>query len=993
MAENVTTKFRVDISDLKKNIAEANANVKRYTAELENATAGMKKGEETADALTRKIEVQNKIVEAEKQKLAALKAELQRYEDTLKKGESEVADLTKKHEQAAAAFGKDSTEAQKLAKQLQQAQAAQERNAKAADDLRVKIINQDSAVKRAESQTNDFRKSLESLTTTENQTAKGADNLGDELEETGKDAGKATSGGLSAFTVALGNLAANVITAAVKKLEELGKAAIKAYDDFDKGRDALIKATGAIGETADELTAIYANVSKSVVGDLNSIGSAIGEVNTRFGFTGAELEKASEDFLKFADITGTDATTAVRLVSRAMGDAGIESENYAELLDDLATAAQASGIKLETLTEYLTKYGAPMRALGFDTKEAIAIFSQWEKAGVNTEIAFSGMKTAISKWSADGKDARIEFEKTLAEIQNTPTIAAATTKAIEAFGKKAGPDLADAIKNGRFEYSEFLDVLSDSAGTVENTYAETQSGIDKIKLSIQSLKVTAGEAAGAIVDDFAPSIQGILSALGGALNGEQGAAESLGKALSDLLEKAFDFVVQSAPDMMRTFGTLLSNSIPVLLETALSNTPELVDTLLTSTMDLFDSVITKLPQLLTTFATDFAPKMLKVISKLIERLATSLPQTIKILVPAVTQALGILMDVMIDNLPVILDGIVSLLSAAVQALPDIMPALMSLVSKIMQMIGGLLADPTSLQFVIDFVAAVGVELIRGIGAIIAGIWQSISPQLTELYNALKDSFVDFIGGIVIEFNEWIAGVKQRFHDFVTAWADGFSEIVKKFKAAFEKIKESFKGFTAAWSDGFASIVTGAKNAWEKIKGAFSTVGEFFGGIWDTIKEKFTTIGTKIGDAVGGAFKNAINAVLATVENSINFVPQAINNALDLINQLPGVDIPYMPNIQLPRLSTGGIVNKSTVANIGEAGEEAVIPLEKNTGGLRKIAGLLANEIQAMPAQNTAQQVQNTYTFTQTNNSPKALNRWEVYRQTQNLMRQMKGATV
>ena len=45
MSDNVTAKFRVDISDLKKNIAEANRQVKLYRAELENASAGMAKGE------------------------------------------------------------------------------------------------------------------------------------------------------------------------------------------------------------------------------------------------------------------------------------------------------------------------------------------------------------------------------------------------------------------------------------------------------------------------------------------------------------------------------------------------------------------------------------------------------------------------------------------------------------------------------------------------------------------------------------------------------------------------------------------------------------------------------------------------------------------------------------------------------------------------------------------------------------------------------------
>ena len=75
-----------------------------------------------------------------------------------------------------------------------------------------------------------------------------------------------------------------------------------------------------------------------------------------------------------------------------MGDASINSDQYSRVLDNLAKAAQASGISVSNLTENLTKYGAPMRALGFETEQTIALFSSWEKAGVNTEIAFSGMK-------------------------------------------------------------------------------------------------------------------------------------------------------------------------------------------------------------------------------------------------------------------------------------------------------------------------------------------------------------------------------------------------------------------------------------------------------------------------------------------------------------------------------------------------------------------------------------------------------------------------
>lgn len=495
-SENVTTKFKVDISDLKKNVTEANKQVKLYRAELANASAGMAKGEETAESLTKKIEAQSKIVEAEKTKLQALKDELAKYESKLEEGQGIIDDLTEKHRQAAEAYGENSEEAKKYAEQLKKAQEAQERNETAADNLRTKIVNQDTAVKNAEGQVSQYSDAL--------------DNLGKEEENVGKEAQKSTDGGLKAFSVMLGNLATKVITGVIGKLKDMAQATVDAYKTFDDGRDNLLKATGASGAAADDLTNTYANVAKKVAGDLGSIGSAVGEVNTRFGYTGEELEKASVLFEKFADITGTDAVKAVQLISRAMGDAGIDADQYAEVLDQVAVAAQASGISVDKLTEYLTKYGAPMRALGFETKEAIALFSQWEKAGVNTEIAFSGMKAAIGTWGKEGKDAREEFKKTLTEIKNAPSIAAATTMAIKNFGQKAGPDLADAIQGGRFEYQDFLEIVENSAGTVEKTFEATQSIFDKMEVSMQELKITAAEGFAVILQEVQPVLEQIF---------------------------------------------------------------------------------------------------------------------------------------------------------------------------------------------------------------------------------------------------------------------------------------------------------------------------------------------------------------------------------------------------------------------------------------------------------------------------------------------------
>lgn len=287
----------------------------------------------------------------------------------------------------------------------------------------------------------------------------------------------------------------------------IGAAGVKAAMELDEGYDTIIAKTGATGEALQGLNDVADSVFGSMPVEMQDVGTAVGEINTRFGSTGNELEDLTKKFLQFAEINGADVNNSIRLVSRAMGDAGIPTEQTGEILDKLTIAGQASGAAIETLTENLAKYGAPMRALGLTTDESIAIFAGWEKAGVNTEIAFSGMKKAIGTWGKEGKNATEEFKKTLKEIESTPDIATATSKAIEVFGQKAGPDLADAIKGGRFEYQDFLQLVQDSTGIVSQTFEEQQDPWDQWKTTMNDLKLAGADLGGVLIETLAPILQ------------------------------------------------------------------------------------------------------------------------------------------------------------------------------------------------------------------------------------------------------------------------------------------------------------------------------------------------------------------------------------------------------------------------------------------------------------------------------------------------------
>jgi phage-related protein len=141
------------------------------------------------------------------------------------------------------------------------------------------------------------------------------------------------------------------------------------------------------------------------------------------------------------------------------------------------------------------------------------------------------------------------------------------------------------------------------------------------------------------------------------------------------------------------------------------------------------------------------------------------------------------------------------------------------------------------------------------------------------------------------------GIKKAFNAVVNWFKGAIANIVAFFQGLWDSIVGIFTGVI----DWFRGIFSGA---WEAIKGVFAAVGDFFSGIWDTIKGIFTKIGTAIGDAIGGAFRAVVNAIITFAEGIINGFIKAINGAIKLINYIPGVNIKLIAELEIPKLEKG-----------------------------------------------------------------------------------------
>lgn len=216
---------------------------------------------------------------------------------------------------------------------------------------------------------------------------------------------------------------------------------------------------------------------------------------------------------------------------------------------------------------------------------------------------------------------------------------------------------------------------------------------------------------------------------------------------------------------------------------------------------------------------------------------------------------------------------------------------------------------------------------------------------------------------------------ESFRNF---WIGLWEGIKTAAGAVMDWLKNAFSALGTFFSETWAKFKDAGARAWAAIKTIFGNVAGFFkekfGQAWTAVKNIFSTGGAifeGIVEGISSTFKNIVNAIIRGINKVVSVPFNAINTALDKLRnvQIMGASpFSFLPTIsvpEIPQLATGGIVNRATQAIIGEAGKEAVLPLERNTGWMDMLAERIAMQSGGV-------------TVNQTNNFAKAHSRYELY---------------
>lgn len=242
-------------------------------------------------------------------------------------------------------------------------------------------------------------------------------------------------------------------------------------------------------------------------------------------------------------------------------------------------------------------------------------------------------------------------------------------------------------------------------------------------------------------------------------------------------------------------------------------------------------------------------------------------------------------------------------------------------------------------------------VIQPIVGFFTGLWESIknafsaawewikSTPIFQFYEALFTSIWNTVKSVIDVIVQLASGaweIIKAVWSVVSGWfsANITQPIANFFTTMWNGVKDAAN---SAWS----VLKDGASKAWGAIKSIFGSVASFFGDIfgsaWQRVKDVFSTGGaifSGITEGITSMFKRVVNAIIGGVNRVVAIPFNKINSLLSTIRNTSVLGIAPFRGIgsisvpQIPLLAAGGILTQPTLNIAGEAGPEAVIPIDK-----------------------------------------------------------------
>lgn len=922
--------------------------MKEMSSEMKAVTATYGKNDTSLNALKAKQEVLNKTLNTAK----AL------YSDTSKK----VADLTskyneqqKKHDELEKQYKEEKNTLDNLSKSVDESSKDYQEQVKVVEKLQQELVkstnaqNQNAiALSKANTEMNNAKASYEktkqevdSMNKKVEEAEKPLNQLKEKFKQSGDEAENASKGGFSTFSVALGNVIANVVTKAISAMKDLASQTLQVGMKFDS---AMSKVQAISGTTGDELLALRDKAKEmgSTTKFTATESANAFEYMAMAGWKTEDMLNGIEGIMNLAAASGADLATTSDIVTDALTAMGYSAKDAGRLADVMAAASSNANTNVEMMGATF-QYAAPIvGALGYSMEDTAVAIGLMANAGIKGEKAGTALRSTLSRLASPPKACAEAMDELGLSITNADGTMKPLSTVIEDLRKKfdglsesqqaeyakaiAGQEamsgLLAVVNSAPSDYEKLQKAVENSNGAAKEMsdimMNNAEGGMTLLKSKLEGIQIELSEK-------FAPAIEKGIDMLDGLLNTIQfiidhssefiGVIKAMGAGIAayvayttavKIMKDGFMSltIAQKAVTMAQTVMNAVMNANPIGLIIAG------ITALVVAFMHFWNT------------------------SEEFRQFWIDLWEGIK-------QVAGTVWEAITGFFTSAWEGIQEAWGGLVEFFTNLWNGITAIFSTIADWINTNIFQPIIAFFqpVIDFFKTsweIISQLAEGCWEIVKKVWEVVSGWFDN--NVIKP-VVGFFTGLWNGIKEGASAVWNFIKGVWSAVSGWFSE----------KVIQPVKNFFTGMWDG---LKNGAKNAWEGIKNVFGGVANWFKDIfskaWQKVKDVFSTGGkifSGIKEGIANAFKNVVNTIIRGINKIIAFPFNKINDMLDRIRNIEFLGIAPFKNLisrfnvpQIPELYRGGVLEKGQVGLLEGNGAEAVVPLEKNTGWIRKVAG-------------------------------------------------------
>ena len=686
----------------------------------------------------------------------------------------------------------------------------------------------------------------------------------------------------------------------------LGAAAVKTSADFDSSMSQVAAVSGATGDDFDALRDKAREMGSKTKFSASEAADAMNYM-AMAGWKTEDMLGGIEGIMNLAAASGEDLATTSDIVTDALTAFGLTAQDSGHFADLLAAASSNANTNVSMMGETF-KYCAPIAgALGYsaeDTAEAIGLMAN---AGIKSSQAGTSLRTIMTKLQGE----------------------------LELSGEALG-DVVIQTTNADGSMREFSDIIADCRGAFSKmTESEKAAAAETLvgKNAMSGFLALMNAAPGDI-----EKLESAIATCSDEVDGYSGAAEKMAAVMQDNLNGQLTILKSQLEELAISFGDALMPAVRKVV-TAVQGFVDKLNGMSESQRN----TILRIGMLVAALG-----PFLVILGTCISKVGIAMQGFVKLagtfgkLKVAVGNAHGVL-----GKTGAALGGISAPVLAVVAVIAVLVAAFLHLWktnegfrdaiigtwnkihSTVSTFVEGIKQRLSALGFsfsdAANFIRLIWEGLCQFLGPIFIGAFNAIAVNIETILGVITGIFDVFSGLFTGNWDLLWQGVEEIF-----------TSIWNGITGTFTNITNTMKNVLNVFLSFFGTNITNVMNEVKAVViTVLSYIRSFFSNAWNSIRS-----------VTSSAWNSIKNAIVRPIESARDAVRNAINRIkgfMDFEWSLPHLKLPHIsvsgssnpldwlkggvPHFSVDWYKTGGIFNSPSIIGVGEAGSEAVLPLD------------------------------------------------------------------